>query len=159
MTSPAWPFPTILHGEAATVALAETVAAFLRVGDVIGLTGEIGAGKTTFARAVIQRLARQAIDVPSPTFTLVQSYPDLTPPIAHFDLYRLGSPDDLAELGFDEAAESSAVLVEWPERAGAAMPGDALIITLDGGGDRRRATIGGGGSWQHRLGTFPSTFP
>nr|WP_280951186.1 tRNA (adenosine(37)-N6)-threonylcarbamoyltransferase complex ATPase subunit type 1 TsaE [Pararhizobium haloflavum] len=112
--------------EAAMRRLAEDVAIIVRPGDVFALSGELGAGKSTFARALIRAVANDdALEVPSPTFTLAQLY-DARVPIAHFDLYRLADPGELVELGFDEAIEASAVLIEWPERAGDALPADAI---------------------------------
>ena len=83
--------------------------------------------------------------MPSPTFTLVQTYAGGRLPVAHFDLYRLGTPDELDEIGFDEAAADGAVLVEWPERAGDRLPADRLDIALEIAGAGRRATLAGAG--------------
>ena len=132
-----------LADETATVRLGEDIAAAVVPGDVVALVGDLGAGKTTLARALIRAvLADPGIDVPSPTFTLVQSY-DGDLPVHHFDLYRLSSPDELDELGLGEALAAGVVLVEWPERAGDRLPADALTVTLSGDGDGRRASIGG----------------
>ncbi|MDK9697636.1 MAG: tRNA (adenosine(37)-N6)-threonylcarbamoyltransferase complex ATPase subunit type 1 TsaE, partial [Siculibacillus sp.] len=98
-----------LADETATVALAEDLAAVLRVGDVLALVGDLGAGKSTLARALLRAIADDAeLEVPSPTFTLVQTY-DLRLPLAHFDLYRLGGPEELDEIGFDEMLRDRAV--------------------------------------------------
>lgn len=140
-----------LADEGATVALAEDVAAVLQPGDVVALSGGLGAGKTTFARALIRALANDTgLDVPSPTFTLVQTYEGRLP-VAHFDLYRLGSVDELDELGLDEALAGGAALIEWPEKAAARLPANTLAIALavDGGG--RRATLSPAGTWDQRL--------
>ena len=112
----------------ATARLGAAIAARLRTGDCVALWGDLGAGKTTLARAVLQALGVTE-DVPSPTFTLVQSY-DTLPPVAHYDLYRLKSAREMQELGFDDALADGAVLVEWPERAPEALPIDALHIRL-----------------------------
>ncbi len=136
-----------LTSEAATTTLAHHLAARAAAGDALLLRGPLGAGKSTFARAFIRaRAAVPALEVPSPSFTLVQVY-DLTPPIAHFDLWRLTGPADVEELGF-EAALSGIVLVEWPERLGDAAPVDALTITLEWGEDDQRiATLEGPARW------------
>ena len=111
-----------LADEVATARLGEDLGMALRPGDVLALKGDLGAGKSTLARALIRALADDAgLDVPSPTFTLVQSY-DTRIPVHHFDLYRLSSAGEIDELGFDEALLQGAALVEWPERAEGALP-------------------------------------
>lgn len=140
-----------LADEAATIRLGEDLAVKLAPGDVIALRGDLGAGKTTLARALIRAVADDAtLEVPSPTFTLVQTYGGRVP-IGHFDLYRLGGPDELDEIGFDEAVETGAVLVEWPERAGSRLPGGTLIVDLAIVGPARRATLIAGDAWRDRL--------
>ena len=151
-TDPETGFAVDLPDEAATAALAEDVAACLAARDVVALSGGLGGGKTTFARALLRALADDpALEVPSPTFTLVQTYamPRLT--VAHFDLYRLTEPDDLNEIGFFDAAADGAVIVEWPERAAGCMPAGALTIVFEIAGVGRRAVIAGGGSLAARL--------
>lgn len=141
-----------LPDEAATVALAGRLAPLLRPGDVVTLRGDLGAGKTALARAIIRHLAGDpAEEVPSPTFTLVQTYEHLSPPVWHFDLYRLTDPGEVVELGWEEAREACA-LVEWPERLGPLLPRDRLEVemTLDGP-EARRAVMTGHGSWAARL--------
>lgn len=117
----------------ATAALAEAMAPHLAAGDFVGLHGPLGAGKSAFARAVIAaRLAAlgRREDIPSPSFTLVQVY-DLGPvELWHADLYRLGTPDEIAELGLEEAFEGAICLVEWAERLGSAAPARRLDLTL-----------------------------
>ncbi|MCB1383416.1 MAG: tRNA (adenosine(37)-N6)-threonylcarbamoyltransferase complex ATPase subunit type 1 TsaE [Notoacmeibacter sp.] len=131
----------MLADEAATIRLGEDLAAALKPGDVVALHGDLGAGKSTLARAAIRAMADEdGLDVPSPTFTLVQAYA-LRVPIAHFDLYRLGDSSELEELGFAEAASDGAVLLEWPERAGDCLPPDAIAIRLEHEGNGRRARI------------------
>ncbi len=111
--------------------LAELVAFAVRPGDLITLTGDLGAGKTTFARAFLQALsAPNVIEVPSPTFTLVQTYQTARMPVAHFDLYRLNDPAELIELGLDDAIAHGAALVEWPDRGGTLLTGNTLAIAL-----------------------------
>ncbi|PRX37209.1 tRNA threonylcarbamoyladenosine biosynthesis protein TsaE [Meinhardsimonia xiamenensis] len=120
--------------------LAARIAPRLEAGDVLLLSGPIGAGKSVFARALIQsRLAAAGLheEVPSPTFTLVQVYDDGRAEIWHADLYRLGENADTAELGLDEAFESAICLVEWPERLGAAVPEGALWLRFVPGGEAR----------------------
>lgn len=143
-----------LADEAATVRLAEDIAAALKPGDVVALEGDLGAGKSTLARALLRALANDAaLEVPSPTFTLVQGYdlPRFT--VHHFDLYRLGSADELDELGFDEAIKTGAALIEWPNRAGDRLPPDAARLTLDPGPtpNARRATLEASGAFAARL--------
>jgi tRNA threonylcarbamoyl adenosine modification protein YjeE len=134
-----------LADEAATTRLGEDLAQALKPGDVVALHGDLGAGKTTLARALIRAMADDAeLDVPSPTFTLVQAYEGRLP-IHHFDLYRTASPDELSELGLDEALERGAALIEWPERAGDRLPADTLHATLTHEGGGRRATVTGVG--------------
>jgi tRNA threonylcarbamoyl adenosine modification protein YjeE len=145
------PIQIALPDEAATVRLAEDIAAKLAVGDVLALRGDLGAGKTSFARALIRAVAADAVlEVPSPTFTIVQTY-EARLPIAHFDLYRLGSADELDEIGFDEAVSEGVVLVEWPERAGDRLPANHLEIALEIDGAGRLATLTGGGDWPERI--------
>lgn len=128
-----------LPDEAATHAFAQDLAAILRTGDVVAMTGDLGAGKTTLARALIRQLAGEPeLDVPSPTYTLTQTY-ETAPKVTHFDLYRLADDSELDELGFEEAAETGIVLVEWPERARQVLEEANLTIALriapDGGRD------------------------
>ena len=119
-----------LPSEAATQALAADLARQSRRGDVIGLSGTLGAGKTTFARAFIAARIG-AGEVPSPTFTLVEVYQSLTgPAVWHFDLYRLEKPGDAYELGIEDAFAEGISLIEWPERLGALLPLDHLGVTL-----------------------------
>lgn len=140
-----------LPDAAATGRLAARLAARARRGDAILLEGPLGAGKSTFARAFLRAASGDpALEVPSPTFTLVQGYELPAGPAFHFDLWRLDGPADLSELGWDEAREGI-VLVEWPDRLGALRPDDALTIALAPGAteDARIATLAG---WPDRLG-------
>ena len=113
-----------------TCAIAQKLGAELRAGDVLLLSGDIGAGKTHFARCLIQSLLPIPEDVPSPTYTLVQTYPGISGEIWHADLYRLSHPNDVFELGLTEAFESAICLIEWPDRLGDLAPQTALEITL-----------------------------
>ncbi len=134
-----------------TEALARRIAPHLRAGDVIALHGGLGAGKTTFARALIRVLSGDDIEVPSPTYTLVQTYDGPGFQIFHFDLYRLETPDDVHELGWDETATGLA-LIEWPDRAGAHLPKWRLDLTLNIHDETRTATLEPRGEdWQTRL--------
>ncbi len=120
-----------LADEDATVELAAEVADYIGAGDLVTLSGDLGAGKTSFARALIRYLRRDAeLEVPSPTFTLMQIYPDGAYPIVHADLYRIKNAGELAELGWDEATEDALVLVEWPDRAGDQLPPDRLDLAF-----------------------------
>lgn len=133
----------ILPDERATAELGEDIAAALRTGDVVLLEGDLGAGKTTLARALVRALADDPqLEVPSPTFTLVQTYATRVP-VAHVDLYRVGAPEEIDELGLDEAARSGAVIVEWPQRAAGRLPADAATITLSDHGSGRIARVSG----------------
>ncbi|NNG04159.1 MAG: tRNA (adenosine(37)-N6)-threonylcarbamoyltransferase complex ATPase subunit type 1 TsaE [Inquilinus sp.] len=142
-----------LPDQAATEALAVRLAALLRAGDVVALGGDLGAGKTTLARALIRAAAGAELEVPSPTFTLVQSYEVPVGTIWHFDLYRLSGPDEVIELGWDEARAGGIVLVEWPGRLGPLLPPDRLEIALGFGDavDARIARLAGHGIWAARL--------
>jgi len=133
----------------ATTALGRAIASGLGTGDAVALWGDLGAGKTTLARAILQALGVQE-DVPSPTFTLVQSY-DTTPPVAHYDLYRLKSAREMEELGFEDALDRGAALVEWPERAPEALPPEALHVRLGMRETGRLARITGPGRWESLL--------
>ncbi|MDN5928263.1 MAG: tRNA (adenosine(37)-N6)-threonylcarbamoyltransferase complex ATPase subunit type 1 TsaE [Hyphomicrobiales bacterium] len=130
-----------LADESGTMLFGEDIAAALKPGDVLALEGDLGAGKTSLARAVIRALTgNPSLEVPSPTFTLVQSY-DARIPARHFDLYRLSDPGELLELGFDEAREEGVVLVEWPERAAGLIGDDVIRVRLDEEGEGRIADI------------------
>lgn len=118
----------ILADAAATRAAGSALGRAARAGDVVTLSGELGAGKTTLARGFLEALGHDG-EVPSPSFSIVQPYEDLDPPAWHVDLYRVESPDELQELGL-ETAEDGVLLVEWPERAGEARWRDALRLAL-----------------------------
>ena len=140
----------------ATEDLGYFLAEELRPGDVVALGGGLGAGKTTLARAIIRALSgNEALEVPSPTFTLMQAYDTPRGPVVHADLYRTRGPDELAELGWDEALDEAIVLVEWPERAGGILPPSRLEIGLElapgGGPEVRRAALSGIGAFGPRL--------
>ena len=126
---------------AATEVLATAVAALARAGDAILLEGELGAGKSAFARAFLRVASGDPrLEVPSPTFTLVQSYETRIGTVHHFDLWRLDGPHGLAELGWEEARAEGIVLLEWPERLGPLLP-KHLSVILEIDGDGRRALL------------------
>jgi hypothetical protein len=129
----------------ATTRLGASIAGGLRAGDAVALWGDLGAGKTTLARAILHALGVTE-DVPSPTFTLVQSY-ETCPKVAHYDLYRLKSARELEELGFDDALAEGVVLVEWPERAPEALPPEALHVRLAVRDGMRIARLTGPARW------------
>lgn len=132
-----------LANEASSNLFGQDIAASLRPGDALLLSGDLGMGKTTLARAIIRALAGDAdLDVPSPTFTLVQEY-DGRLPVRHFDLYRISSSDELEELGLAEALLEGVALIEWPERAQDALPQDAVMLALTEEGDGRTVAISG----------------
>jgi tRNA threonylcarbamoyladenosine biosynthesis protein TsaE len=134
-------FSMSLPDERATDQLGATLAARLRIGDVVGLKGELGAGKTTLARAILRAAAEDAqLIVPSPTFTLVEVYETPRGSFWHFDLYRLETPEQVFELGWEEALAEGISLVEWPERLGPLLP-KHLSITLEMDGNGRRALL------------------
>src|SRR5450631_1800232 len=124
-------FSLTLANEPAMHKFMRDLATVLEPGDLVTLSGDLGAGKTTFARALIRHLAAdQTIAVPSPTFTLMQSYELPRFPLVHADLYRLSGPGELAELGFEDASEDAVTLLEWPDRAGSHLPPNRLDVAL-----------------------------
>ena len=130
-TSGSASFALTLPTEQATLRLMTDVAAALQPGDLITLSGDLGAGKTTFARALVRHLAGDpTIAVPSPTFTFIQFYDFPRQPVVHADLYRLSGPGELAELGFDDFPEEAVVLLEWPDRVASFLPADRLDIAF-----------------------------
>jgi tRNA threonylcarbamoyladenosine biosynthesis protein TsaE len=141
-----------LADPAATDELGRSLAAILRPGDVVALEGPLGSGKTALARAAIRALTGPEEEVPSPTFTLVQSYDSARGPLYHFDLYRLEASDQAVELGIDDAFAEGISLVEWPERLGGYLPRRHLKITLAAGADKdsRVARVVGGTQWKGR---------
>jgi tRNA threonylcarbamoyl adenosine modification protein YjeE len=145
-----------LQSEAETQALAREIMDFIEVGDLLTLSGDLGSGKTTFARALIRALTGVSdLEVPSPTFTLMQIYEAADFRIVHADLFRLNRPEDLIELGWDEAAEGALVLVEWPERAANLLNPDRLDLNFAmdfaQGPSVRTVTLTGFGGFAERL--------
>ena len=148
-----------LPDEAATLALANALAGHLRAGDIVFLIGDLGSGKTAFARGLITALPSPEGDggeeVPSPSFTLVQIYERRPAPVWHVDLYRLERPEEVAELGLEEAARDAITLIEWPDRLGR-VPEDCLEVRLSYGetATARTAVLAGHGTWRDRLAAF-----
>ncbi len=140
----------LLATERDTASLGAALGDALRTGDVVLLNGPLGAGKTTLARAAIRRRCGAAT-VPSPTFTLVETYPGDDITISHFDFYRLEDPEEAWELGIEDALCDSASLIEWPERAPSALPADALSVTFEGDNGGRRAVVTAPPVWRDRL--------
>jgi tRNA threonylcarbamoyladenosine biosynthesis protein TsaE len=139
----------ILEDEEATARTGAALASRVRAGDVITLSGPLGAGKTALARGLLAALGH-AGEVPSPSFAIVQPYDDVDPPVWHVDLYRIERPSELEELGLDSAADA-VLLVEWPERAGDNAWPDALRLSLDfAEEDARRLTAKVPPSWEGR---------
>ena len=143
-----------LADEAATQVLGRAIARALRPGEAVCLTGPLGAGKSTLARALVRALTTPDEDVPSPTFTLVQFYEGARLNVAHFDLYRLSSPDEAYEIGLDEALDDGAAVIEWPERLEGRLPPDRLDVGIEfcegPDGERRQARLTPRGAWEGR---------
>lgn len=146
-----------LPDEAATCAVAAGLARLVRAGDVLALWGGLGAGKTVFARALLRARAGADIEVPSPTFTLVQIYEGLGADAAdvfHFDLYRIAAPEDALEIGIEDAFAGGIAMIEWPGRLGPLLPTDRLDLAFSdvpGRPAARRLELGGRGNWPGRL--------
>lgn len=147
----------MLADEAATIRLAADIAAIVKPGDIVALSGHLGAGKSLFARAMLRELSGDPVlEAPSPTFTLVQSYDTPRGPVLHADLYRVRSPDELDDIGLIEDIEQAVLLVEWPDRAGTRLAaGRRLDIVLEVDPDRpetgRIADLSGGVLWKQRV--------
>jgi tRNA threonylcarbamoyladenosine biosynthesis protein TsaE len=142
----------ILRDETATLGLGAQLASRAKAGDVITLSGDLGAGKTTLARGLLAGLGLEG-EAPSPTFAIVQSYapPETRLPVAHIDLYRIEHPDEAEELGLDELRADHLLLVEWPERLGAAAWVGALRLRIEAAGEGgRRLTAEVPPSWGAR---------
>lgn len=146
-----------LADEAATDAFGRWLAPALLPGDTVLLSGAIGAGKTHLVRAVLRARLGAVTEVPSPTFTLVQPYDDRGVTILHADLYRLTHPDEVMELGLDEAMERGIALIEWPERLGPYRPATALDLTFAPLGDGRHVTAQGPARLMARVAGFAAS--
>ena len=153
-----------IKGPEAMTAFGHYLAQIIKTGDVIALEGGLGAGKSTLARGMIAAILEAngwpIDDIPSPTFTLVQSYPwadetDQTREIWHMDLWRLDGPDEVIELGFDEALGRHAMIIEWPDRMAGLLPPNTLMVSIEtaDGGDARTITLQSedGSDWRDRL--------
>ncbi len=148
------PVRMALPDEAATIRLGQALSALVQPGDAVLLSGPLGAGKSCLSRALIRALTSEDEEVPSPTFTLVQTYEatrgDEAFGLAHLDLYRIEDPDEVAELGLEDLLEDGVVLIEWPQRLGPHIPSNCLIITLAPEGEGRLASLRASGSWEGR---------
>lgn len=153
-------FRQSLPDPAATAKAAAALAPLLRRGDVLALWGDLGAGKSTFARALIQRLSPEGEDVPSPTFTLVQTYPVVlggeSLEIWHFDLYRLTEPEQAYDLAIEDAFQDGVSLIEWPDRLGYLLPAQRLDLILEPQGEGRQLKMAGDPTWRARLAALAS---
>lgn len=135
---------------AAMEAFGQRIAARLAPGDVVALSGTLGTGKTTLARAILAALGHTG-EVPSPTYTIIETYDELNPPVVHADFYRLEDPSEVEELGLDDYREGAVLLAEWPDHAGGfAHEPACLAIDLEKVGDGREAVVTPGTSWQGR---------
>ncbi len=139
-----------MNNEAEMLVFGAKLAKTLSAGDVIALSGDLGAGKTTLARGIIQSLCGD-MEVPSPTYTIVQTYdaPDFE--IWHCDLYRLKTPDDIYELGLLDAMDEAVCLIEWPDRMGVLLPKTALGLDISFDGEGRSLNLSGLAEWEKRL--------
>ena len=131
-------------------AFGRRIAGKLAPGDVVALTGTLGTGKTTLARAIVAALGHVG-EVPSPTYTIIETYDDTRLPLVHADFYRLEDPSEVEELGLDDYREGAVLLAEWPDHAGGfAHEAGCLSIALEKVGDGREAVVTSGASWQSR---------
>ena len=136
-----------LKNDVATQQLGARLAVFLKPGDVLGLRGGLGAGKTSLARGFLQALIGEATEIPSPTYTLIQVYETDNGEVWHGDMYRLKQAEECEELGLLDAFEDAICLIEWPDKLESYWPEDALDIILEFSGEGRRATLTGSKEW------------
>ena len=150
-------FPTIAHYqlglESDTFKIAAQLSNIMQPGDVVALWGDLGVGKSTLARSLIQALCGAETDVPSPTFTLVQMYNASNFEIWHMDLYRLNAPEDVFELGVEDAFYDCVSLIEWPNKMGGYLPLNRLdvVMEFDANNKTRKLCLQGDESWANRL--------
>jgi tRNA threonylcarbamoyladenosine biosynthesis protein TsaE len=150
----------ILADESATVAFGAALAMLAKPGLVYALSGPLGAGKTCLARGLIEALQpTDPEDIVSPTFTLVQTYPTAAGTVWHFDLYRLKQPDEVMELGFEDALGTDISLIEWPDRLGGWLPADRIDIVLSQAGSGRRAVVTGRGKHASAVAAWQPDLP
>jgi hypothetical protein len=140
-----------LNGETETAALAVRIAPFLIAGDVIALSGDLGMGKSVFARAILKAMGCREEHIPSPTFTLVQTYVDTRLPVAHVDLYRLEDAGEIDALDLQDYFTHGITLIEWPEKAADALPDTALHLSITAVDDQTRTVSFSGKGWEKRL--------
>lgn len=132
-------------------AFGQRIAVQLKEGDVLALSGGLGTGKTTLSRAILEALGHEG-EAPSPTFTIIETYDHLDPPVAHADFYRLEDPSEVEQLGLDDYREGAVLLAEWPDHAGGfAHEPQCLQIALEIAGNGRKAIVEGGGDWLGRM--------
>lgn len=143
-----------LPDAAATLALGKRLGGLLGAGDVICLSGPLGAGKTTLARGAVEAFTGDSEETPSPTYTLVQTYDGPRGELWHVDLYRLKRPEEAWELGLEDAFASAACLIEWPERLQGQLPANRLDVALEASGEGRVAALTAHGAWRTRLATI-----
>ncbi len=138
-----------------TVSFASSLAPYLKAGDVLALEGDLGSGKTVFARAIIRALCDEDVEVPSPTFNLLLTYEcrGTGTPLYHYDLYRLEQPEEVLELDIEDAFDDGISLIEWPGKMGTFLPETALTITIETlpKSEDRKISLFGGGNWPDRL--------
>jgi len=147
-----------VRSETGTARLAAQLSTLTTPGDILSLWGDLGTGKTSFARAFINSLTDHAEEVPSPTFTLLQLYDTPRGEVYHFDMYRLEAPDDALELGIEDAFVDGICLIEWPDRLGAWLPKNRLDIILQAGdcdNARNVEIIARTPAWNERLAALP----
>lgn len=144
----------ISNNEQETLDFAVKISPILEIGDILCLYGDLGAGKSTFARALIRELSGSPkLDIPSPTFTLMQRYDTQHGAIAHFDLYRIKNPEEIYELGWDDAISEGITLVEWPERLEMLAPASRLDIVfshIKQSPEKREIMLNPQGNWKER---------
>ncbi len=140
-----------LADDAQTRALGARLSGYLKAGDTLCLTGDLGAGKTTFSRGLIQALCGDDTEVPSPTYTLLQTYETPEFEIWHFDLYRIKSPTEIWELGMEDAIYDGLTLIEWPSMMGDLKPDGTLDIDIRFDGSGRKAVLSLTPAWKARL--------